>query len=433
MKNRLFKVAFALLAMPFVWAAMAFDDAQTARAESETAVQELTLSSGDAAAPSADIPVNVETFEADGTTHLLVSLQGPQQPSGPVDVVVLVDTSAAQMGKAIRSRAEETVSALISGLPKGSRVDLMTADTETKSLTGGLTEIDSPAIAEALDALKKNTPMGAMDLGGALTAATETLADNGADRRSIVFVGRGLSTGTVFSGKEVDTVTRQMRDSRVTFSAYGNGTMVDNNALSVLAYQTGGYVVDPNVDSGQTAGELLAKSEEATVYWPQNTGGLDGVELHPSLLPLIRSDRETAVVGTSAESIGPVQLQVETVTADGQDIELDYVFRPRPSSDNNAWLRQVSRQASSDDGLTLPFAGRRNVDEYKASLKKLNSDNVAAAREALDEGNPEQAKQIVLETAEDAPETEGLQEVLDAAIRDSEMFQRAEEIGRAHV
>ncbi|MBQ1455197.1 MAG: VWA domain-containing protein, partial [Thermoguttaceae bacterium] len=422
MKNRLFKVVFALLAAPCLWAAPALNDAQTARADSETAVPELTLSSG-----NANIPVSVETFEADGTTHLLVSLQGPQQLSGPVDVVVLVDTSAAQMGKAIRTRAEETVSALISGLPKGSRVNLMTADSQTNSLTGGLTEVNSPAMAKALDALKKNTPMGAMDLGGALAAATEALADDGADRRSIVFVGRGLSTGTVFSGKEVDTVTRQMRDSRVTFSAYGNGTMVDNNTLSVLAYQTGGYVVDPNVDDGQTAGELLAKSEEATVYWPQNTAGLDGVDLHPSLLPPIRSDRETAVVGTTTESVEPGQFQVEAVTADGQEIELDYAFRPRPSSDNNAWLRQVSRQASSDDGLTLPFAGRRNVDEYKATLKKLNSDNVAAARDALEEGNPQQAKQIVMETAEDAPETEGLQEVLDAAIRDSEMFQRAEE------
>ena len=116
MKNRLFKVVFALLAVPCLGAALALDDAQTARADSGTAAAGLTLSSGNAAA---DIPVTVETFEADGTTHLLVSLQGPQQLPGPVDVVVLVDTSAAQMGKEIRSRAEETVRTLISGLPKG--------------------------------------------------------------------------------------------------------------------------------------------------------------------------------------------------------------------------------------------------------------------------------------------------------------------------
>ena len=425
MKDRLFNVAFALAAVPFFSAALTLSDAQIARAESAPVVQEQATSEN-STAPSDSIPVNVETFESDGTTHLLVSLQGPQQPSGPVDMVVLVDTSAAQMGKEIRSRAEEAVGSLIGRLPEGSRIDLMTADSETKSLTGGLVETDSATMTEALGALKKNTPMGAMDLTGALETATEALSGEGTSSRSIVFIGRGLSTGTVFGPQEVDLVSRQMRDNRVTFSAYGNGTAVDNNALSVLAYQTGGYVVDPNVDNGQTAGELLAKAQEATVYWPLNENGLENVELHPSLFPPIRSDRETAVVGTTTESVDPVSFQVDAVTANGDDVELSYMFRPRSSSDENAWLMQVSRQASSDDGLSLPFAGRRNVDEYKAALRKQSSDAAAVAGE----GNPGQAKQVVVEAAEGVPQIEGLQGIMvkpENSGDNNDLFQRAEQ------
>lgn len=405
MRNRLFKMLFIAAAAAIIGVAAGSVSAQT--------------------------DVSVETYALpEGTTCFLIPLQGvPDESSaGAPSVAVAVDVSASQTGE-IRERSIAAVESFLKNLPAGSKVQLFTANSETESLTGGFVAADSPEAAGALDALRKHTPLGAIDLGKTLKTVGDAFPADASGEKSVVFIGRGISTSSVFNEKALGEVVSGYAAKRVTFSAFSNGTDNDNPALGIMAFQTGGCVTDPRLTDGAEAGRLLAESEKAAVYWP--TAAADKIvpaELtaYPSTVPPIRSDRESFLVGSASSLPESIPLSIPLVSADGKESTLSLTGKPQASDDNNQYLYQLVQRASANNGLTLPLAGRVFLLEYKAALEDRNQEKVDLAKQALDAGQPGQAEIIASEVEKAIPENKEVQDLLTKAAADKAAFEKAE-------
>lgn len=126
---------------------------------------------GAGAYAAADDTAFVRSFQApDGETYYSVSLStdGLTTPAQPHDHVVLVDTSASQVGE-YRRQTLAVVDSLLTSLPATDRVAVVAIDLASTPLTTGWME-PAAAKALALPALQQRFPAGATNLLAALTA-----------------------------------------------------------------------------------------------------------------------------------------------------------------------------------------------------------------------------------------------------------------------
>ena len=127
-----------------------------------------------------------------------------------------------------------------------------------------------------------------MDMKEMIRAACDRLRELGPGRpRMIVFIGRGVSTASFFDRHEAAALTADLIKERITFSAFANGAVTNNNALASLAYRTGGALVDLRTKEGVSAGIGLAESAAAAVYWPGECAArrIGALSVRPSARP----------------------------------------------------------------------------------------------------------------------------------------------------
>lgn len=318
----------------------------------------------------------IETYQAaESETYFAVPLTGPVGESGPVDAAVAVDLSAGQLAAQVRAEARNAVAALINGLPEGSRVQVFVASNRLVPLpaTPKFREV-APELAEnAVADLAKETPLGAMDMKEMIRAAADSLRELGPERpRLIVFIGRGVSTASFFDRHEAALLTADLVKEHITFNAFANGAVTNNNALASLVYRTGGALVDLRIKEGTPAGASLAESAAASVYWLEESDvktALGAEKLYPAELPPIRSDRETFLIGSGNLTPGDeMTLELPARLFDGREAMIERTLKVGEPKEENRSLEWMVGEAARDGGLALPIPGRAFLREYQAAL-----------------------------------------------------------------
>ncbi|HEY3967627.1 MAG TPA: VWA domain-containing protein, partial [Planctomycetaceae bacterium] len=252
----------------------------------------------------------------------------PVESTDAHDVAIVVDTSASQSGEYGRQALAVLESCLVS-LNASDRVRLFAVDTQIKSLSADFAAPQSPETKAALAALQQRVPLGATDLQPALETALRSL--QGDRPHSLIYIGDGMSTGKLIEWTGFRTLINEFRRQQVPVTSYAIGPRTDLQVLGILAEHTGGVVlVDALVDDtklpAEKLGQKLARAAEATVFYADELAVSPEIhKLLPRVVPPIRADRETIVLG---EGTIPASLKV---TANGAGRSLSWTVKPAAS------------------------------------------------------------------------------------------------------
>jgi hypothetical protein len=299
------------------------------------------------------------TFDGStGETYFALSLMldsAPTARSGS-DVLVLMDTSASQVGL-YRQDSLAALESLLAGLGDEDRVRLVAVDVNAVPLHDSWSAPRGSDLRGALAKLRARTPLGSTDLAKGLQSAIKSFDPEATRPRCVIYVGDGASRAKWMGPEQVRPLVEQLRAERVTVSSLAIGPRRDILLLSTLANQTGGMVlVDSDEVPSAMAGNQLALSTQATVYWPTEVEMPSFVqESYPSPLPPIRSDRDTIVVGQLQDREGG-ELVVRA-EGFGGPAEMQWNLVPEEASPDFAFLSHMIEVARTDDGRSLPTAG----------------------------------------------------------------------------
>ncbi len=319
------------------------------------------------AASSPDTPqARLATFDTStGEISFALSLMPNVQDVADraVRIVVVFDTSASQTGQ-YRDDGLGVLKSMLISMEERCRVNLMAADVRAISLTGGFVEPTGAEMKQAFAKLERRTPLGAMEMNAVLRGALACFAGSENTRRSIVFIGDGLSRANVLQADEFGKLTADLVENRVSVSSYAIGPERDVHLLAALANHTGGmvFVDSDEADFADRAGMALADVAKRIVVWPTSVNLPDTMqEAYPSPTPPFRTDRDTILIGI-LDNRTPQQVTITAEVA-GKPIELNWNLTPEPSNDEFGFLPQLIAETRDDDGLTLPTAGSAGLRE----------------------------------------------------------------------
>ena len=99
-------------------------------------------------------------------------------------------------------------------------------------------------------------------------------------------------------------------------------------------------------------------------YWPTNvTWPSELGQVYPKIMPPLRSDRDTVVIGAVAAPLSKsLEIKAQFV-ADGKPVDLHWSAAPKNKGEAYAFLPQVVELAKADDGITLPTVGSAGLAE----------------------------------------------------------------------
>ncbi len=165
-------------------------------------------------------------------------------PAKPLDLLVMIDTSASQAQGPLASAIKITEQ-LAAAAGANDRLAVWTANipAATTDVTRGFKPAKSQALADGIVALHQEVPLGDTDLKDALTRAAASF-DGGAERRhAIVFLGDGMSIHNPVSAAERSKLSAPLVARAIEFVGVPLGPRVDGANLNSLAAGTGGVVL----------------------------------------------------------------------------------------------------------------------------------------------------------------------------------------------
>jgi len=325
----------------------------------------------------------------DGTNYFAVTLKpdAVAPAAGPRDVVFLVDTSASQTGD-YRKKGYEALRSALANLGPGDRAMLMACDLSAAALTESFVAPGSLEMAEALKKLDARVPLGSTDMQKALSAVADGFAGGSQNPRAAVYIGDGMSAANLLGTAEFEALTAKLVDARIPVSSYAVGSRQDMQLLGALAGRTGGVVIG----DGEQVGQDLAAAARATVLWPTSVTWLGGkAEIFPASPPL-RSDRDTAMIGTFSGN-GPFEIRMAAVGPGGVE-NLSWSVQPGVSHDSNAYLAQLVGRAKVDGGISLPIVGSESLGQAQQAINVGMETLGELARQALSSGNLDNAERL---------------------------------------
>lgn len=251
--------------------------------------------------------------------YLLVPLRPDRvpQPEGGLDLVVVVDSSAAT-DEASMSVARAATKALLAHLGKDDRVAVWAGDVGLRPVvpdSGKLLAADPKRGRDILRGLARIARGGATDLGAILAEAAAQLQ---ADRRgAVVYVGDGKPT--VGELGLADLRTRLERLPRpVRLFTLGVGDGADMGILAGVAHGALSARITDRYEAAHAALRLLEEAERPTWLGVSVSLG-DGVErVYPRTLGARPADQSLLVIGriadddqlpSAAELVGPTGTQ----------------------------------------------------------------------------------------------------------------------------
>lgn len=230
---------------------------------------------------------------ADGVSYLLTQpVLDPGQPPARLDLVLVLDVSAAT-DEARLDLARTAARALLQQLRPEDRVAVLAASLSPRSLGQpghSILAEATPARVEALlDAMSKEAPGGATDLGGALARAVELLPP-GRGQGTIIYLGDGKPTvGQLLPGELRAHLDRLGALPRIYAVALGAGAdtdllagLCDGGAASVLRVEDRPEAVRAALHLLERAarpalsGVQVSLGEGADVVYPEGQVTLEG-------------------------------------------------------------------------------------------------------------------------------------------------------------
>lgn len=361
-----------------------------------------------AAAAEKGKPVGVHVLRAAEETYFAVRLRADRlaDVATPRDHVVLVDTSASQIGEH-RRQLLEALDAFLAALPAQDRVRLFAVDLRATPMMADFAATGSPDLAAGVAKLRQRAPMGATDLLGGLRTAGAAL--NGGRPGSIVYFGDGMSAAALIKTEDLARESRAFRERRIPVHSYAAGPDFDLRVLGALAVQTGGVVLFDNggalstpdeklsakarefaarLSAAQTpeaVGQRLAAAATAPVFYPERITLSDGLTLLPTVALPLRGDRTTIYVGTG-EPAGEISV---SGTHRGEALELAWELSAEGAEDSGQGvLYPLWQHARRDGGLSVSIAGdellRASQDAFDGGLAVMlaNGQNSLLAKDA---------------------------------------------------
>ncbi len=355
--------------------------------------------------------------QPDGSSAFALTLR-PTAPAanGPRNVVILVSTAASQTGD-FRAESLATLQSTVARLGPNDRVKLVAFDLNATPLTQGFVAPNSPAMAEALTAIQRRTPLGSCDLEKALDTAAKSFADSKA-ARAVVYIGDGSSRANLLSTDQLDRMINDLVSVRAPFLAFGVGPQIQGQLLGILAARTGGVLVPEQVgaDAG-TYGTELAQAAHGSVFWPKSVKWPEGMDVYPKTLPPLRSDRDTVVIGTTkSPEAKHVGIDMDG-PAGAQNLPLDI---PELKSDpRNSYLPRLVDRAKLDDGRTLALVDGGSLATAKREIESGGKGLADLAGEALKGGNLDSAARLADEALHRNPNDMYARSIKDAIAKKS--------------
>ncbi|MFM8494447.1 MAG: hypothetical protein ACKOEM_02830 [Planctomycetia bacterium] len=321
------------------------------------------------------------------------------ETAGAVDVVVLIDTSASQIGGQ-RVRASEALAGLLEKARPSDRFRIAAVDVDCTPLGDDFAPADAPATRDALTQLAARTPLGSTDIVTVLDSAADLFAAPAAGR-AIVYIGDGPGLNGI-DAADFFAVQEKLRSRRIAMSSIGVGEEVNWPCLAALANATGGMLLVPDEStSPRDAGARLGALAIAPVLWPEdvvlsaktpasNYRGL------PGRLPPLRADRDSILLVGGVLEDGRLDLSLES-PAERHAKRSAVVEIPKVEArQENAYLGELFRNAFPTNGVFLPIVGRDGLDLAKATIRGESAQLAALSKHAEATGAHESALRLAV-------------------------------------
>ncbi|QDT10412.1 VWA domain-containing protein [Planctomycetes bacterium K23_9] len=382
-------------------------------------------------APAAD------SGQSDGANVRIASYQTPSgdvffassiQPSAddsllnaarkaPADVVIVVDTSASQVGD-YRRESVAAIRGVLDRLRSTDRVRVFAADVQATPLGNSFDSAKSDLTNAAINQLKQRLPLGNTNMVTVIDSVRAALVSQSEDHtRSIIYIGDGSSIDSTSNEDRFGGLVEALRSDRIAVHSIAVGPSTNIELMAILANQTGGVlgVVGNDDDSSAAAvARSVGTSSTMSPIWLTGAKLLPGMTtVHGSQMPPLRLDRDSIVLGTAdaKQRSGQFILSGETTSS---KIRIVADANIEPSHMDFAFLPGLIKDASKNRGLTLATANSTLLRETARLRAVASEDLVRAGRLALQEGNKRGARavaQLALEADPNNPEAQSLEKI----------------------
>jgi tetratricopeptide (TPR) repeat protein len=285
------------------------------------------------------------------------------------DYLCIIDTSASQAQGPLAG-AVSIVETFAKSLKPSDRMSVWTLNIPqaTKCITHGFKDAASSEVQKAIADLKLEVPMGDTDLKLGLNKAIASFEPDSGRNRALIFLGDGMSIHNPLDNDDRAGICQSMIQAGINFYSIPLGPRLDSANLHTLATGSGGTVVralakDTPADTVRNLQTVLA----SPIYYPSGYKlGPDVVQSFPTVLPPLRADEPTLVVGRM-KSDGPVSFELDGTVA-GRNVHLSGNETVADSSPDNFFLVGMFEQwkghkdlpASNRADRVLAYAYQQN-------------------------------------------------------------------------
>lgn len=290
-----------------------------------------------------------------------------------VDHVILVDTSASQVGE-YRKVSFEALKGFLLALPEGHRAMVVAVDVAAVKMTD---EFAAPGqtyeLAEAK--LKDRFPAGSTNIAAGIQFALTALEES--QHGAISFIGDGMSAASLLKLDDAQDLTLKLKNHKIPVHSFAVGSNMDLQLLGVLAQETGGFVIRDEVSeqslTGEEAGRVLATAAIQTVVYPETVAlSKDDVSLLPNRPLPLRADRETVYLFHG-------KISSETVLSLGTH---EWKLPVAKRTTGNTFLQNMWQFSADSDGLVLGLAADWMVNlahqQFENNVLSLEAQGVRA-------------------------------------------------------
>ncbi len=308
----------------------------------------------------------VQSYQSGADLYATVSVdvpQGTKFAQARQGVLILVDTSASQVGKH-RDDSIAITRQILESLPSEVSFNIWAID-QTILKTNESAISNSPENRDAsLSTLSRRFPAGTTNL---LPALIQAQAFAQQTQSSVIYIGDGMCTANLIESADLQQVCQDYRHQQIQFHAVSVGPFVDAQLLGILAYQTGGVVVKHHEENPSAdAARVMAQAFSAQVAYPQSMSISQGAILPASPVPF-RTDRDNLyLVKTTTQTQQTAHISVQFEDLSGSVVEN---VSSASASQENAYLQNLWMLSEASHGLALPLAGSELMQCTRETLE----------------------------------------------------------------
>lgn len=323
-----------------------------------------------------------------GLDYAALSVQlNAQENVAPEQLLILVDTSASQVGD-YRVQSLDVVTSLLQKLSSKTQVAIWAIDVEQTPMTDGFVSLTDQKITAVQTKLKKRIPAGSTNLSSALENGLK--AFDPARSSAIVYIGDGYSAARLISPERLTELVGKFSQKQVPVNSYAVGAQIDMQLLGILALRSGGAIVqDGSHESTALAADQLVQIVSEKVWYPQSLQVSENLQILPAVALPVRSDRATIYL----TQIKGNQKQATLSLADAnRTATVRYNLKQSPQG--HVALRAMYLRAIEDRGLSVPTAGNGVLQIAIKRFEQRVAMMLSQANQAAKQGNSNRTVQV---------------------------------------